>query len=91
MPTIQELQQRIKSAEDDRQLAKIKIANLKSHLSERESELIEATIAKERAIEALDFHERTTVYVEVTEREVEIEGFRNRFPELCQKKENNGS
>lgn len=98
MPTAEELLMQIDAAEHDRQLALKKIAVLKKQLMERESELIESSITKERAQEALQLLIASTPVVEYSERDSEIDDFRTRFSELCQmaeardkKEDDNGS
>jgi chromosome segregation ATPase len=83
MPTIQELQQQIQEVEKNRQSIKKKITSLKKKLVENESDLIEATLQQERLIEQLRVARYTTVSLESSERDKEIEGFRSRHPEWC--------
>lgn len=65
-------------------VSKKKIAHLKTQLSDRESELIEASLIKENLIEELRRHQDRTTSMENTDKKDEVADFRQRFPELCQ-------
>jgi tRNA A22 N-methylase len=64
-------------------LSKKKIVNLKQQLSERESELIEATLVKEKLFEELQKYHDVVFYAANTDKKDEVEDFRRKFPELC--------
>lgn len=91
MPTSnQKLQEQIAELEKTRLAIKKKITSLKKQSMDRETELIETTLRQERLVEELRVYQKTTVTVELNERDQEIEGFRSRYPELCQKEEIDG-
>ena len=79
------LRKQIKDSEHNRQIIKRKIAALKRQILERESELIFHTLNMERAQESLRIQGETTYVFELTDRDEEIDGFRDRHPEWCQK------
>lgn len=85
MSSQQELLVQLQQAEADRLLAKKKIAGLKIHLMEREFELINANIRIERAQEALEKIRNSDPTYIPDARDREIERFRDKFPELCEK------
>lgn len=58
---------------------------LKKHLINVESELIEVALKRERLVEQLRVLRNSTVSVEITERQNEIEKFRRVLPELMEK------
>lgn len=74
----------IQQAEQRRQNVKAQIRLLKKELDQYESELIEATLIKENAMEQLERATNAILPIRSTEREVEIELFQSRHPELCQ-------
>jgi hypothetical protein len=65
-------------------LAKKKIARLKATLVERESELIEAILIRDRLVEEIDRQKALVFVAENTDKRDEIADFRQRFPGLCQ-------
>lgn len=81
----QELLNAIQKAEEDRKIFKRKITLLKQEINERESDLIEASIRKDRLIERLRVHKSTVPRYLPDEREKEIQAFKEVFPELSKK------
>jgi hypothetical protein len=64
-----------------------KISKLRLDLLERESDLIEAKIAGEKLAEELELLRFNDPVANADLRDTEIERFRDRFPELCDKKD----
>lgn len=83
MKVAEELLHQIVQAERAIASTKKKISKLRETLVERESELIEETLLKERLQEKLRVHRNTTIDLPLTARDREIEAFRKKFPELC--------
>jgi hypothetical protein len=81
----QDFKQKIKQAEDDILAIKQKIALLKKQLSDIESDLITASLTKERAKEGLREYLNVSVSEELSARKLEIDEFRKKYPDLCQK------
>ena len=84
-PREQELLDQIKEAETNEAHARRKVLNLKKTVLERESELIEIVINKERLIESLRVYRKTTVDCSQTDREKESERFNAIYSELLKK------
>lgn len=87
MTTEQELIAAIQQAEEDRLKTKERIRKLQKDLVDSESDLIESNIRKDRLKEELRVHRSVTPRTVLSEREKEIEAFRAKYPELCQKNE----
>jgi chromosome segregation ATPase len=83
MSKADELQQQIKDAEHIRKIAIGKITALKKQILLIESDLIESNLIIEKATAALQSYNDSIVYADVSEKSLEIEIYRKRFPEIC--------
>ena len=81
----QELLEAIDQANEDRAKCKKQIALLKREIDNQESDLIEATLRKDRLIEKLGQFRDSDPTCIPSERDLEIKDFRERFPALCEK------
>jgi hypothetical protein len=79
----EETEQQLCKAEATILLSRKAIVRLKSQLVEKESELIEATLLKEKLVEDLQKYHDVVFYAANTDKKDEVEDFRRRFPELC--------
>lgn len=84
-PTAEGFKQIIKESEDNIITISKKIVLLKKQLIDIESDLITAKLAKERAKEALRQYLNVSVSPELSARKIEIDEFRKKYPDLCQK------
>ena len=81
----QELMQAIAQAEKDRQKNKKKISRLQKQVVDAESNLIEATLKKDRLVEELRRFRKSDPTYTPDARDIEIEKFRERFPEYSKR------
>lgn len=84
---LEDIKKRLKDAENDYQLAQISIIKIKKLLIDSETKLIGAKINKEKATEELRIFYATTYIPEFDQRDKEIQDFREKYPELCKKKD----
>ena len=82
--TEQELLEQIDYVKSAIKIAKKKIAAAKKAVDDGESELIELRIQQEKLVSELDEFRKTTPVVEPELWEIEIDRFRNAYPELCE-------
>jgi hypothetical protein len=86
MPTPEEiLVQKIKEAEEARELARIKVSKLKLEVCKADSEFIECSLIKERLVEELRTFRLRKVDTELTHAEKDMERFKKIHPELLKK------
>jgi chromosome segregation ATPase len=78
--TENDLLEEIVRADGDRAMLKGKISKLQKQVTELESDLIAVTIHKDRVTDQLRQLRGSTVNHELTERELEIEAFKERLP-----------
>jgi hypothetical protein len=83
MPTEKEYLAQIKDAEQEIASQQTYMVWYKRCVSETESRLIEVKIRKERLIESLARLRNSTIDRDLTDRDQEIQNFRDRNPELC--------
>ena len=80
--TDQELLQQLDNADYEYQEAKRKLARLKKEYMDAETVLINCKLHKERVVEAIRVHMATTPRPEKSLQDLEIERFRETYPEL---------
>jgi hypothetical protein len=83
--TEEELLKAIAKAEQDSKECKSKLHSLKKKTIEIESHLIETLVQKDRYVEELRKLKASDPTHVPDMRDIEIEDFRQRFPDLCQK------
>lgn len=82
MKTPEELLQDLAALNESAQDLRDNLSLLKKHLTEVESQLIATNLKRERIIEQLRVLRNSTVSLEITERQNEIERFRQILPDL---------
>lgn len=86
MLTQEELLQKIKEAAVEQKDARNQLAALKRQCLDAETHLIHCNLNYERLVEDLRVCRNTTVSYELTEREKDIERFRQVLPDLINRK-----
>lgn len=86
MLTQEELLQKIKEAVVEQKAARNAVTTLKRQLLDAESQVIFCNLTHERLVEDLRVCRNTTVSYELTEREKDIERFRQVLPDLLKRK-----
>jgi hypothetical protein len=81
----QEILAAIKEVEVEQKNVRSLVERYKRALLDAESDLIAANLLKEKLVEDLRVHRITTVKVEKSHRDLEIEAFRAKLPELLKK------
>lgn len=81
--TDEELLKQLDNADYEYQDAKRKLARLKKECIDAETILINCKLHKDRVVEALRVHMATTPRPEKSLQDLEIERFREMYPDIC--------
>lgn len=84
MPTEDELLQKLKEVEVELLNARAALADAKRRVIDSESTLIEVKLQQERLREELRIHRNETVNEEITERDKDIERFKQVLPSILE-------
>lgn len=84
---IEDLIKKLVSINDEKRLMREKMISLRRELWDTESKLIELSINSDRIKEEIRIIKNATVSLDPSERDIEIEKFREKLPELLEKLE----